>query len=143
MQNKNKQGQMRDVRDVLDVIGGRWKGAILASLCDGEKRFTELKNDLVEITPRTLTKELRYLEQNHLVRRLKSEGNAVAVIYQLTEHGHSLEPVIGTLVQWGKKHRKQVLNIDWSRGIAISPQKNKLALANIVINTIDDDNAQK
>jgi DNA-binding HxlR family transcriptional regulator len=143
MQNKNKQGQLRDVRDVLDVIGGRWKGAILASLCDGEKRFTELKNDLVEITPRTLTKELRYLEQNHLVRRLKSEGNAVAVIYQLTEHGHSLEPVIGTLVQWGKKHRKQVLNIDLSRGIAISPQKNKLALANIVINTIDDDNAQK
>ena len=112
MQNKNKQGQLRDVRDVLVVIGGRWKGAILASLCDGEKRFTELKNDLVEITPRTLTKELRYLEQNHLVRRLKSEGNAVAVIYQLTEHGHSLEPVIGTLVQWGKKHRKQVLNID-------------------------------
>jgi DNA-binding HxlR family transcriptional regulator len=111
MKNKQKQSQLRDVRDVLDVIGGRWKAAILASLCDSEKRFNELKNDLGEITPRTLTKELRYLELNHLVQRTTAPNNAVAVIYQLTEHGHSLNPVIATLVKWGKKHRKEVLNI--------------------------------
>lgn len=109
MKNKQKQTQLRDVQDVLDVIGGRWKGAILASLCDSDKRFNELKKDLGEVTSRTLTKELRYLELNQLVCRDKDEGNAVAVIYKLTAHGHSLEPVIGTLVQWGQKHRKLVL----------------------------------
>ena len=39
MKNKQKQIQLRDVQDVIDMIGGRWRGAILASLCDKEKRF--------------------------------------------------------------------------------------------------------
>ena len=64
MKNKQKQIQLRDVQDVLDIIGGRWRGAILASLCDKEKRFNELKRDLGTITPRTLAKELKYLEMN-------------------------------------------------------------------------------
>lgn len=110
MKNQHKRMQLRDVQDVLDVIGGRWKGAILASLCDSPKRFNELKLDLGEITARTLTKELRYLELNRLVQREKDANNAVAVIYALTEHGHSLESVIETLVRWGQKHREEVLN---------------------------------
>ncbi|MCC6286733.1 MAG: helix-turn-helix transcriptional regulator, partial [Chitinophagaceae bacterium] len=69
MKNKQKQIQLRDVQDVIDIIGGRWRGAILASLCDKEKRFNELKRDLGTITPRTLTKELKYLELNKLVSR--------------------------------------------------------------------------
>ncbi|CAG0907421.1 unnamed protein product, partial [Cyprideis torosa] len=66
MKNKQKQVQLRDVQDVIDLIGGRWRGAILASLCDKEKRFNELKRDLGKITPRTLSKELKYLEMNKL-----------------------------------------------------------------------------
>jgi len=62
MMNKQKHIQNRDVQDVIELIGGRWRGAILASLCDKEKRFNELKRDLGTITPRTLTKELKYLE---------------------------------------------------------------------------------
>ena len=107
MENKQKQMQLRDVQDVLDVIGGRWKGAILASLCDKGKRFNALKNDLGLITPKVLTKELRYLELNRLVQREADSDNAM--IYCLTEHGRSLEPVIMTLVEWGRKHRKEVL----------------------------------
>lgn len=111
MENKQKQMQLRDVQDVLDVIGGRWKGAILASLCDSPKRFNELKKDLGEVTPKVLTKELRYLELNCLVAREADADNAVAVIYRLTEHGYSLEPVIQTLVVWGQKHRREVLKV--------------------------------
>jgi len=54
MKNKQKYIQNRDVQDVIDIIGGRWRGAILASLCDKEKRFNELKRDLGSITPTTL-----------------------------------------------------------------------------------------
>lgn len=109
MKNKQKQIQLRDVQDVIDVIGGRWRGAILASLCDKEKRFNELKRDLGSITPRTLTKELKYLEMSKLVSRQADTSGAVTISYSLTEHGKSLEPLIGQIVAWGQKHRKVVL----------------------------------
>ena len=109
MKNKHKQIQVRDVQDVIDIIGGRWRGSILASLCDKEKRFNELKRDLGSITPRTLTKELKYLEMNKLVFREAEAINAISVVYSLTEHGKSLEPLIGEILIWGQKHREIVL----------------------------------
>jgi DNA-binding HxlR family transcriptional regulator len=109
MKNKQKQIQLRDVQDVIDIVGGRWRGAILASLCDKEKRFNELKRDLGSITPRTLTKELKYLELNKLLVREVDAENSISVLYSLTKHGKSLEPLIGQIVAWGQKHRKVVL----------------------------------
>ncbi len=109
MRNKQKQVQLRDVQDVVDIIGGRWRGAILASLCDKEKRFNELKRDLGNITPRTLTKELKYLEMNKLVSRDVDSTSAVSVLYSLTKHGKTLEPLIAAIVTWGQKHRKEIL----------------------------------
>lgn len=109
MKNKQKQVQLRDVQDVIDIIGGRWRGAILASLCDKEKRFNELKRDLGSITPKTLTKELKYLELNKLVSREVDTASAITISYSLTNHGKSLEPLIGQIVDWGQKHRKVVM----------------------------------
>ncbi len=109
MRNKQKQVQLRDVQDVIDIIGGRWRGAILASLCDKEKRFNELKRDLGSITPRTLTKELKYLEMNKLLVREADSERSIMVRYCLTKHGKSLEPLIGSIVSWGQKHRKIIL----------------------------------
>lgn len=109
MRNKQKQVQLRDVQDVIDIIGRRWRGAILASLCDKEKRFNELKRDLGAITPRTLTKELKYLEMNKLVNRKADALSTIAVSYHLTKHGKSLEPLIKAIVKWGQKHRKMVM----------------------------------
>ena len=108
MKNKEKQGQLRDVQDVLDIIGGRWRGAILASLCDKPKRFNDLKRDLGSITPRTLTKELKYLEMSKLVNRQTEENNSISIMYSLTPHGHSLDPLIGQIVAWGRKHRNLI-----------------------------------
>ena len=109
MKNKEKHFQNRDVQDVIDIIGGRWRGAILASLCDKEKRFNELKRDLGNITPRTLIKELKYLEINKLVTREAETEIVGSVVYVLTKHGKSLEPLIIQIVVWGQKHRKIVL----------------------------------
>lgn len=109
MKNKQKHIQLRDVQDVIEVIGGRWRGAILASLCDKEKRFNELKRDLGTITARTLTKELKYLEMNKLVSREVEAASAVPVVYSLSKHGKSLEPLIESIVSWGQTHRKVIL----------------------------------
>ncbi|WP_218126707.1 winged helix-turn-helix transcriptional regulator [Siphonobacter aquaeclarae] len=108
VKNKHKQGQLRDVQDVIDIIGGRWRGAILASLCDREKRFNDLRRDVGEITPRILIKELKYLELNKLIGR--NEEAPTKVSYYMTPHGKSLEPLIGAIVAWGRKHREVILS---------------------------------
>lgn len=108
MKNKDKQFANIVVQDVFDVLGGKWRGMILASLCDKGKRFNELKRDLGRITPTILTKELKYLEINKLLIRKETDG--ANVIYELTSHGHSLEPLIEQIVKWGLMHRSIVLN---------------------------------
>jgi DNA-binding HxlR family transcriptional regulator len=110
MRDKQKQVQLRDVQDVIDVIGGRWRGAILASLCADNKRFNELKRDLGLITPRILAKELKYLEMHKLISREVDDSGGAAVVYRLTKHGKSLDPLIEAIVAWGQKHREVVLS---------------------------------
>jgi DNA-binding HxlR family transcriptional regulator len=56
-----------------------------------------------------LTKELKYLELNKLVLREADGENSISVVYSLTKHGMSLEPLIGQIMVWGQKHRKVVL----------------------------------
>lgn len=112
MKNKLKQKSLVDVQDVIYIIGGKWRGAILASLCDCPKRFNELKRDVGNITPRSLTKELRFLEMNKLVTREAYVDNHHSVCYSLTKHGMSLEPLIENIVTWGQKHRKIIMSKD-------------------------------
>ncbi|SEM10287.1 DNA-binding transcriptional regulator, HxlR family [Chryseobacterium taichungense] len=106
MKNKQKQLQLRDVNDVIYIIGGRWKSAILASLCDKEKRFNELQRDLQHITARTLIRELKFLEQNLLITKKECDNTSY---YMLSEHGKSLESLIESIVAWGQKHRKIII----------------------------------
>jgi DNA-binding HxlR family transcriptional regulator len=106
MRNKEKQIGNRDVQDVFDLIGGRWRGAVLASLCHRDQRFNELKRDLESVTPRTLTRELKHLEMNKLIKR---EENGATVVYSLTMHGKSLEPLIKDIQKWAQKHRKIII----------------------------------
>ena len=109
MKDKEKHILHRDVQDALELIGGRWRGAIMASLCGSPKRFSELKTDLKPITSRILIKELRYLEQNKLIKVERSTLAANAVLYAHSEHGSSCAPVILQLRDWAVKHRAVML----------------------------------
>lgn len=109
---KEKEIRLRDVSDVLELIGGRWRGSILASLCECPKRFSELKSELKTITPRILIKELRYLEMNKMIYSEKSTISGNSVVYAHTEHGKSIEPLIFKIHEWAKKHREKVLKAD-------------------------------
>lgn len=96
------------VADVLDIIGGKWRGQILAKLCDNAMRFNELKEALRGVTSSTLTKELRYLEDIKMVERRVLNTSPIMVEYALTEHGASIKEIIENIIQWGLKHRKTV-----------------------------------
>lgn len=99
---------IRPVRDVLDIINGKWKLPILIALSFGNKRFKELERDVEGITPRMLSKELRDLELNQLILRTVYDTIPATVEYSLTDYGKSLDDVIVALREWGKKHRTKL-----------------------------------
>ena len=100
---------IRPVRDVIELLGGKWKLPILVALSFGNKRFKDLQSDLEGITPRMLIKELRDLEANKLISRTVYDSSPVIVEYGLTSYGQSLEEVIATVREWGVKHRRKIM----------------------------------
>jgi DNA-binding HxlR family transcriptional regulator len=99
---------IRPVRDVLDIINGKWKLPILIALSLGNRRFKELERDVEGITPRMLSKELRDLEVNQLIIRKVYDTIPVTVEYSLSEYGKSLDHVIVALRTWGQNHRNKL-----------------------------------
>lgn len=92
------------VEATLDVIGGRWKGVILFHLLDGTKRFNQLQRLLNGCTQRMLTLQLRELERDGVVQRKVYAEVPPKVEYSLTEFGHSLEPVLLLMREWGDRY---------------------------------------
>ena len=88
----------------LDLIGGKWKGVILFRVGERTRRFNELNRLVCKVTPRMLTKQLRELEADGLVRRTVYAEVPPRVEYDLTEKGHSLTPVLKTLMACGAEH---------------------------------------
>jgi DNA-binding HxlR family transcriptional regulator len=97
------------VRDALDILSGKWKLPIIIALTFGNKRFKEMQREIDSITPRMLSKELKELEINQLVKRTVYDTLPVTVEYSLTPYGKSLHKVIGELRTWGIQHRKRIL----------------------------------
>jgi DNA-binding HxlR family transcriptional regulator len=98
------------VRDALEVISGKWKLPIIISLMFGNKRFSQIAREVPGITDKMLSKELRDLECNELIKRTVYDSIPVVVEYSLTEYGHSLNVVIEVLRKWGTKHRERMMS---------------------------------
>jgi DNA-binding HxlR family transcriptional regulator len=96
---------LKPVRDSLDILSGKWKLPIIIALDFGEKRFTEIAQEVHGITDRMLSKELRDLELNGLVKRNVQDSYPVKVMYALTAHSKTLRPVINSLKNWGIMHK--------------------------------------
>ncbi|MEU3355108.1 helix-turn-helix domain-containing protein [Streptomyces sp. NPDC037389] len=94
-----------DVEAAMEVLGGRWKLAILKKLLDGTMRFSELKRALPRITQRMLTRQLRELEADGLVTRTVHREVPPRVDYTLTETGRSLDAIANQLDVWGRWYR--------------------------------------
>jgi DNA-binding HxlR family transcriptional regulator len=99
----------RAIKDALDVLNGSWKLPILASLTDTPKRFKEIAREVEGISDKMLSKELKYLEMNHLVNRTVYDTFPPTVEYSVTEHTATLHDVIVALRDWGTIHRKKII----------------------------------
>lgn len=97
------------VRDALDILNGKWKLLILIALSFGNRRFSELRKLVNGITDKMLSKELRDLEMNELIKRTVYDTVPVVVEYSMTPYGETLENLIEELKAWGTQHRKRIL----------------------------------
>lgn len=97
------------VHDTLNVISGKWKLPIIGSLLYGKKRFKELEREIPRITPRMLSKELKDLEMNGIVKRTVLDTTPVTVEYKLTPSGEDFKQVLEVMVEWGLELRRRTL----------------------------------
>jgi DNA-binding HxlR family transcriptional regulator len=87
----------------LDLVGERWALLVVRELLLGPKRFTDLRAGLPNASPNVLAERLRGLEEAGIVRRRRLPPPAASRIYELTDWGEELEPVILRLGRWGAR----------------------------------------
>lgn len=92
------------VTEVLKVLEGRWKFAILFQLFGGNvRRFSDLERAIPGISQKMLTQQLRQMESDGLVRRVVHPQVPPKVEYRLTEWGQDLCPVLDALLRWAER----------------------------------------
>jgi len=106
MANKkiNKSQKSCSLKDVLDVIGGKWAMPIIYNLSKGKMRFKEIERTIEGINTRMLVKELKNLEANGIITREVFATVPPTVEYALTIKGDKLLPSIKSLHQWGQEY---------------------------------------
>ena len=97
--------KIKAVHDVIYIIGGKWKISIITSLCYGNKRYSDLLNEVEGISGKMLSRELKELEMNKLIERKVLDTKPIGVEYSLTEIGLSLKKVTETIADWGIEYR--------------------------------------
>ena len=101
-------GQYCSVAKALDVVGDRWTLLIIRELLlQGPCRYTDLKNALPGIASNLLADRLRELERASLIRREEAGPPVATALFQLTDAGHELEPVLNALGGWGVRYMAQ------------------------------------
>jgi DNA-binding HxlR family transcriptional regulator len=89
------------VARALDLVGERWALLVVRELALGPKRFTDLRQGLPGIATNVLSLRLRQMERDGVVTRRLLPPPAPAQVYELTEHGRELVPIMLALGRWG------------------------------------------
>jgi DNA-binding HxlR family transcriptional regulator len=85
----------------LDVLGERWTPLIVRELLAGPRRYTDLHADLPGISTDILASRLKEMERDGLVTRHRLASPGAVYVYELTQHGRDLLPVLTALAGWG------------------------------------------
>mgnify|MGYP000493829637 CR=1 FL=1 len=92
----------------INILSGKWKLRILWNLYIKKVvRFNELKRNLGNITTKTLTEQLRELEDKKIIKRTIYPEIPPKVEYSLTETGYSLKPILESMDKWGVNYREK------------------------------------
>jgi DNA-binding HxlR family transcriptional regulator len=92
------------VEAAIGLIDGKWKSVVLFHLLNGTLRFNEIRRQIVNVSPRMLTRQLRELEEDGLVERTVYAQVPPKVEYSLSPLGMTMQPVLQALKVWGDAH---------------------------------------
>ena len=98
----------RAIRGILDRIGDKWTVLVVATLHGERMRFGELQQRIPGVSQRMLTRTLRHLERDGLVRRTVFAEVPPRVEYDLTETGQTLVAPAVTLAEWAIQHNPDI-----------------------------------
>jgi len=87
----------------MELLGERWAMLVLRELAYGPRRFSELKADLKGISANVLAQRLTELEKRSLVRKTKLAPPASIQVYEATEWGLEVIPLIASLGRWAAR----------------------------------------
>lgn len=86
----------------MGVIGGKWKTVIIYHLMHGKLRYNELRKEMPTVTERTLSLQLKKLEEDGIInRKVYTKKPPLKVEYTLTDLGQTLIPIIQSIADWG------------------------------------------
>ncbi len=100
---KRTYGDSCGIARALDIVGERWALLVVRELIHGPKRFTDLRAGLPRVGPDMLAARLRELEDAGVVCRATLPPPAASKVYELTEWGAELAPVLMALGRWGSR----------------------------------------
>jgi DNA-binding HxlR family transcriptional regulator len=103
MTTKRSYGEACRFAHALDLVGERWALLVVRELLLGPKRFTDLRTGLPNASTNMLAERLRDLEAGDVVRKRQLPPPAGASVYELTEWGRELEPIVTRLGAWGAR----------------------------------------
>lgn len=103
MASKRSYGEACRFAHALDLVGERWALLVVRELLLGPKRFTDLRAGLPHASSNILSERLRDLEQGSVIQRRKLPPPAGSSVYELTEWGRELEPIVTKLGAWGAR----------------------------------------
>ena len=103
MPSTRSYGDQCGVARSLDVIGERWALLIVRELLLGPKRFNDLLAGLPGASPNVISQRLRELAADGVIRAVDLPPPAKVRVYELTDWGRELEPVVLHLGKWGDR----------------------------------------
>ena len=99
------------LNNALKLISGKWKIKIIEKLINKPIRFGKLKKDLNTITSQMLSKQLKEMKNDTLVKRKVVKLKPITVEYSLTQFGNSSLPIIRSLVKWGSINKRKMSHV--------------------------------
>ncbi|HEY9409130.1 MAG TPA: helix-turn-helix domain-containing protein [Jiangellaceae bacterium] len=92
-------GQYCGITRAVELITERWALLLIRDLLVGPRRYTDLKQGLPKIPTNILAARLKELQEGGVIRRVPMAR--CGLVYELTEYGRELEPIVLTLGRWG------------------------------------------
>lgn len=100
--------ECRKMSGILSIVGDKWTVMIVMVLVERPRRFNDLKRTIGGISQQMLTRTLKALERDGMVRRTVHPTVPPQVEYALTALGHSLALPVRDLGRWAREHLDEI-----------------------------------